>query len=407
MLRIRRRAAGLISGALLLFVVGTNVQSGWLFVLSALLLGAAVAGIVLPLLMVRRVTVARRAPSEAFAGEDVRVDLLAKNEGRGASLSVVLKDQHVVPAAVFVPSLGPGESAIASTERRASRRGVVDAAAVQVVSSAPLGVAEARRSVPAAGRTVIYPRVVPLSSFPMLDAAPSSGGEETEARAGRGHGQDFLGVREYQRGDSLRHVHWPSTARHGSLIVREFEQERPARLVGVIDTWADAGEGETALDLCCSVVGSVALHGLRSGHRVALAAARDGEIAPPVEMDRKAALTWLAELRAPGGLALAVAVERIASEIRAPACLLVAFPAWRPNAVRGLVQTVAALAARGINVAAAVVDVSRLHAAVPVLGERDREQLVHELAAAGVDVYPIDPEEDLAACLARSPSSVG
>jgi len=51
--------------------------------------------------------------------------------------------------------------------------------------------------------------------------------------------------------------------------------------------------------------------------------------------------------------------------------------------------------------------VSRLHAAVPVLGERDREQLVHELAAAGVDVYPIDPEEDLAACLARSPSSVG
>ena len=46
------------------------------------------AGIVLPLLMVRRVTVARRAPSEAFAGEDVRVDLLAKNEGRGASLSV-------------------------------------------------------------------------------------------------------------------------------------------------------------------------------------------------------------------------------------------------------------------------------------------------------------------------------
>ena len=49
-MRLRRRAAGLTLGAVILFVIGTNAQAGWLFVLAALLLGTVVAGIAVPLL---------------------------------------------------------------------------------------------------------------------------------------------------------------------------------------------------------------------------------------------------------------------------------------------------------------------------------------------------------------------
>jgi len=299
----------------------------------------------------------------------------------------------------------PAETITASTRRRASRRGVVDGGTVQVASSAPFGVAEARRSVEAAGRTVIFPRVVPVPSFPLLHAAPSQG--EASATGGRGHGHDFLGVREYQRGDSLRHVHWSSTARHGSLIVREFEQDLPGRLVGLIDTWADAGEEETALDLCCAVVASVSLAAMRAGHRVALAAARDWEAEAPVEMNRVDALTWLADLRAPGGLSFPAAIERIAPSVPSPGPVLLAFPSFRPNAARALAPAVRALAARGVRVAAAIVDATELRAPVPVLGRPDLEQLVVALAVAGADVYTIQPEEDLAACLTRVPARAG
>ena len=41
----------------------------------------------------------------------------------------------------------------------------------------------------------------------------------------KGIGQDYYGVREYVRGDSLRHIHWRSSARHGQLIVKEYQQE--------------------------------------------------------------------------------------------------------------------------------------------------------------------------------------
>jgi uncharacterized protein (DUF58 family) len=408
--RIRRRAAGLVVGAGLLFLVGTNVQSGWLFVLSSLLLGAAAAGAVLPSFVVRGVVVRRQAPEEAFVGDEVAVDLVVSNRRRRPTLSLMVRDPHVAPTAAFLPWLGAGETVTATTVRRASRRGVVDGGPVLVASSAPFGVAEARRSTPADGRTVIFPRVVPVAGLPVLEPA-WQGGEETAPSHARGEGYDVLGVREYRRGDSLRRVHWPSTARHGSLVVREFEQERPARLVVLVDTWADAGEdleaAETALDLCCAAAASIALAALEAGHRVALAAARDAGIGSPVDVERRDALTFLAELRAPGGLSFPVALEQAAEVLRAPAACLLAFPTWRPNVARSLLPGVRELGVAGIRMAAVVVDAASLRPQAPVLAPAEVEELVRELAAEGVDVYRIRPEEDLAACLARSPSVVG
>ena len=40
--------------------------------------------------------------------------------------------------------------------------------------------------------------------------------------AGVGEMEEFVALREYRRGDSLRRVHWRSTARLGELVVKEF-----------------------------------------------------------------------------------------------------------------------------------------------------------------------------------------
>jgi uncharacterized protein (DUF58 family) len=47
---------------------------------------------------------------------------------------------------------------------------------------------------------------------------------EASAAASRaGTGTELFGVREYRPGDPLRRIHWRSSARHGELIVREYE----------------------------------------------------------------------------------------------------------------------------------------------------------------------------------------
>lgn len=108
----RRRATALAVGAAALFGVGTSVQAGWLLVLSSILLGAAVAGLLLPLRMVRDVAVERRGPDEAFQGDDVMVELIVTNRGRPMKLGLEVEDPHVARARVLVPPLGPGEREI-------------------------------------------------------------------------------------------------------------------------------------------------------------------------------------------------------------------------------------------------------------------------------------------------------
>ncbi len=387
----------------MLFLVGTNVQSGWVFVLSALLLGVAGAGVVLPFRMSRGVAVARRAPDEAFAGDEVRVDLAMTNRSRRLALSLSVRDPFVAPATVFVPWLRPGETVTAVTTRTVARRGVVDGGPVEVASSAPFGVAEVRRAVRAPGRIVVYPRLVPVGDLALLGAS-GAGGESTRS-AGRGPGREFHGVREYQPGDSLRHVHWPSTARHGSLIVREFEPDRPARLSVVVDTWADAGSNgpETPLDLCCSAGASVAAEALRRGHGITVAGGRNGAVAVAPDADRATALTWFAELRAPGGLALADVLRQAGASLAGSASILLVFPTWHSNPAPALAPEVERLGGEGRKVAAVVVDAAAARPSVPFLSPAEVGELVAALDAAGADVHLVRAGDDLQAVLARRP----
>lgn len=402
MTRPTRRGIGLALSSGLLFLVGTNVQSGWLFVMASLLVGAFVTGLLIPGRTARRVEVERRAPAEAFAGEEVPVDLIVRNKSRGAKLSLTLSDTHIQPADAFVPQLAAKETLTVGTIRHAAKRGVVDGKPITVSSAAPFGVALAKRKVAAPGRTVVYPRVVPIPWMPDL-ASSAKPLDAAQVRSRKGVGQDYLGIREYQLGDSLRHVHWPSTARLGSLMVREFEQELPRRLGVVIDTWADTGGGETALDICASVAASVAMFAMREGHPMAMAAAKNRSIELLADPDRTASLTWLAELEAPGGPPMAATLDEAVPLLGRIDTLVVVFPTWRPNA--GLPAELAGLTDTGRQVIAVMVDAGSFPAGdpgAPPLDEAQADLLAAELAAQRTIVYRVRAEEDLAECLQQA-----
>ena len=399
MIRIRRRALGLIGGALLLFFAGTNIQSGWLFVLSSLLLGATVGGTLFPLSMVRRLRVERHAPPEAFVGDKVPVDLIVENRARGTRLSVVIRDPHVAPTVAFVSAIRAGEQVSIRTVRVATRRGVVEAAPVEIASTAPFGVAEARRTVEASGRIVIFPRVVPLDGLRLFEGAADRSsllGSGTQ----RGDGQEFIGVRDYRHGDSLRNVHWPSTARRGTLVVKEMELERPGSLLIIVDTWGDGGRGETALDLCCTVAASVAMEALGTGHDVLLAGAQDGRAGPPARMGRHETLTWLAGLAAPGGLPLADVIDRSGAAMARTASLIV-LPTWRPNTATALRRPIARLGTGGTPVVVVVIDARTFDLRAATLGPAEVFELEQALASAGAEVRRVGSVDDIGPDLGR------
>jgi uncharacterized protein (DUF58 family) len=407
--RPRRRAFALAGGAFLLFVVGTSVQAGWLLVLASCLLGATAAGFVLPGRMLRGLEWERRAPAEAYQGDEVRVSLVASNVSSGPRLALDLLDEHLEPVRAFVPRVSPGERVIVETRRIAARRGVHEGSDVVVASAAPFGVAERRRRLAVASPTVVYPRLVRLDELAFLESSPTPE-RAIHSAPRRGTGPDYLGIREYRVGDSMRHIHWPSTARHGALMVREFEREQTRRLAVVIDTVADLGVGSTPtpVDVCCSIAASVAFAAQGAGQGVRLVAAVGGRPVSVSRTDPAASLRWLAELRPGGGMSMAELVDGLGEEVLGAATLLVAAPTWRANDPAVLGAAIAELVPRVPRVVAVLVEVHTFEGSsrVPHLEPASVDVLEDEMRAGGALVYRVAADADLAEVLSRVPAGV-
>ena len=81
-------------------------------------------------------------------------------------------------------------------------------------------------------------------------------------------------MREYEQGESLRKVHWASTARRGQLMVKELEDAPRDEVVVVLDCHRAASTGAAAresLDAAVRAAGSIAHSHVRRGRRAVLA----------------------------------------------------------------------------------------------------------------------------------------
>jgi uncharacterized protein (DUF58 family) len=118
------------------------------------------------------------------------------------------------------------------------RRGVVTVGPLSVVRSDPLGLVSSERRLGGETTLWVYPRVhtlTPLGSGRQRDLEGP-----TEDRASGSI--TFHALREYVPGDDLRLVHWPSTARTGTLMVRQQVDPSQPHTTVVLDTRRSAYE---------------------------------------------------------------------------------------------------------------------------------------------------------------------
>ena len=105
---------------------------------------------------------------------------------------------------------------------------------------------------------VVRPRLVVLDGL-FCDAGVV-GGDGRRLLLRRAAGFDFHSVREYEQGESLRRVHWPTSARRGQLMVKELEDTSHDGVVVVLDCEAAGAVGtppDSSFDTAVRAAGSV------------------------------------------------------------------------------------------------------------------------------------------------------
>ena len=122
-----------------------------------------------------------------------------------------------------------------------------------IAKHGPLGLARADRSTGERRQLIVHPRTYPLSRLPPGRARSLDGTADDTANGSI----TFHALREYVIGDELRHVHWRTTARTGTLMVREHMDTSQTDTTIVFDTGDrlyDEDAFEEAVDIAASLV---------------------------------------------------------------------------------------------------------------------------------------------------------
>ncbi len=115
------------------------------------------------------------------------------------------------------------------------RRGYYAFSTVEVEANDPFGLLHRKQSFPVGGQFFILPASQRVQHLTIRPRRTNIYSGTIPARIG-GHGVEFFGVREYQRGDPPAWINWNISARHlQELYSNEFEQERVADVGIVLD----------------------------------------------------------------------------------------------------------------------------------------------------------------------------
>jgi len=204
-LTLRLPAFLALAGAFLVFLA-----------LSAVLAGRGIDGI----------RVSREVYPSAFEGDEVPVQLTLEADGTARRIEIadsfgaaIVAEQRMLEPGPLRPDARRRLSYATICSRQ---WGMYAMGPVEVQTSDPAGLFRARRALPIVEEFAVFPRVYDVAGLAPLGAQRTLAPQEATA-ARIGQSLLYLGVRDYRPGDDLRHIHWPATARRGTLVVKEHE----------------------------------------------------------------------------------------------------------------------------------------------------------------------------------------
>ena len=212
------------------------------------------------------------AEGELVEGDDVRIDLVVEPPARVQPPTLVAHEGLARLGArdVELRRGRPGRWVGGYVLRRVPR-GRYPFETVQLSIEDPFGLARASLREREAQALLVFPRLVELRSrFSETGTRPSDGHRLLLRRP---TGFELHSVRDHEEGESLRRVHWPSTARRGRLMVKELEDAPRDEVAVLLDGDASAVAGEppdSSFDAAVRAAGSLLQAHVRHGRRAVL-----------------------------------------------------------------------------------------------------------------------------------------
>jgi len=293
-------------------------------------------------------------------------------------------------------------------------RGAFDLGPTKITTGDPFGLFTASRVFKSREKLIVFPKVHEITSF----AYPSGllPGGQVIRRKSPDITPHASGVREYVHGDAMKRIHWPSSARRGHLMVKEFEQDPQAEIwlyldshravhversstqdVPTVDTTMFFRRPKfklpiSTLEYCVSITASLA-HYFIGQHRSVgyVSVGQTFSIHPAERSERQEAkiMETLAFVKANGTLSIAALVAAQSSQLPQGSSVVLVSPTVRPD----LLHAVDDLQMRYLRPLVVLVEAQSFG------GFRGTDDLVNSLNQRRVPVTVVRCDDDLSFAL--------
>ncbi len=147
------------------------------------------------------------------------------------------------------------------------RRGVVNIGPVRTIRADPIGLVRREIIWTAPQELYIHPRTISVPSTTTgfirdLEGNPTRQISDSDV--------SFHALREYLPGDERRYIHWKSTARTGTYMVRQFEETRRSHLIIALSLARADYANDDEFELAVSVAGSLGVRAIRDAREVSV-----------------------------------------------------------------------------------------------------------------------------------------
>ena len=247
----------------LAFVVSGAVlrEINLLLVLTGMMIGPFVFNWYAVTTTLYRLSVHRKLPERICAGDLLVVELdVTNSRTRTDSWAIAVEDRIqrsdsskgsvMERVDVLAPRVPVGETARLSYRGRLMQRGHYVFGPVRVSTRFPLGLVRRSIQLSVTDRLVVCPQLGQLTwRWTQLIQSQRVGSRHTRHKHGLVEG-DFYCLRDWRSGDSRRWIHWRTSAKRGSLKIRQFEQQRNQNIALLVDLWQPTSGGLDGIETC-------------------------------------------------------------------------------------------------------------------------------------------------------------
>ena len=243
-----------------------------LYIVSAAMLALVACASIWVLLNWRSLRVSRSVnPPRLHAGSMSTVTLNLSNDRRIPTPVARITDQvqGAVRADAHVPPLRRHSSTRASYRVPTESRGRIEIGPMKTQVTDPFGLASSTRTSAPDASLLVLPRIDTIAPPPQPGGTTAQQMDRSPNRVGS-NGDEFSSLRNYEMGDDLRKVHWPSSAKAGDLVVRTEHIPEHGHSLVLLDVRAGVADPKT-FEQMVSAAASIVVACRERGDRIRMA----------------------------------------------------------------------------------------------------------------------------------------